>query len=81
METAWAVMVCLDQTEGRGPSEAKAYFTEKEDAETCLDGRIGSVIPIQVYSNLSDYAVACLNNIKDRALSKLTLEERKALNL
>lgn len=81
MQKIWAVMVCMDQTEGRGPSEVRAHFTKEEDAKNCLNGQIGSVSSFELYSSLDDYKLGQLNDIKRRALSKLTAEERKALNL
>lgn len=85
---AYRVMINEDSVEGRGRMIPLAYFTTKPDAHACAQGRgpmgasDGEVEQITVFCSYADW----LENhktleLRQRALNKLTKEEREALGL
>lgn len=94
---AYMTMRNSDEVEGRGSMVNDACFMFKKDAEDYINNmpgvmgrrRIWSVEPygdwlikeIEIYESLEVFRVARANSLRDAALAKLTVEERKILNL
>lgn len=76
-----------DQTEGRGPMVPIAYFFHKTDAQRAAKGHgvmgvgDGDVVQVKVYESFDDWGEGRRIELRERALSKLTPEERKALGV
>lgn len=76
-----------DLTEGRGHLVPIAYFLKREDAIAAAKGwgvmgiGDGEVHEIRVYESKKDWQEGEKKRIAARALSKLTDEERKALDI
>lgn len=84
----YAAQQNADLQEGRGPMVPKGYFTQLSDAETfakTLPGVMGvghgEVIAIEVCEELADHPAWTKERLRESALAKLTVAERKALGL
>lgn len=88
-ELCWEAYTNSDQTEGRGHDVTIAFFTHRKDAVkaarcTGLMGTDGSVRKVQrpkVFESYADYEKHVKLDLRERALQKLTAEERQALGL
>lgn len=79
-----------DTNEGRGPDVLVGYFTHAADAKRAVKGkdgwgRDGRVKPVNetitICESYEDYEVLIAKNTKERALNKLSPEEKKILGL
>lgn len=82
----WAAREEIDKTEGKGGSRAFAYFKKKEDAQQAAKnkgvwGQDGEVEPIYVHSSLAEWQAHINQELRQRALAKLTEEEKRALGV
>lgn len=87
MQKVYATIVNADRTEGRGPVEVMALFTKEEDARKAGTGKgvqhigDGEVEEQTVFESYDEYEATGIVDPRARALSKLTLDEQKALGL
>lgn len=95
MRTIWMTRKNADMTEGRGPMVDVAAFSKESDARNFIDGKpgvMGRVLnwskekygdweadPITVYDTISEYEDDHTKLLKEKALAKLTSEERRIL--
>lgn len=86
----WGVYSNTDSMEGRGSDILVGYFTSYSDACLAAEGRgvMGTAaeirkedISISVYESYSEFEDLDTKKIKERALNKLTNQEKKALGL
>jgi hypothetical protein len=74
-------------TEGRGPMVIIAAFQSEFDAKKASKGwgvmgvGDGKVESLRVYNSFSDYVDDAHKELKERALAKLSFEERRVLGL
>ena len=84
-------------TEGRGPMVNDACFSEEQDAKDYIDSKQGimgrtakwsesragdwDIVPLNVASSLQEVEEIRDKAIKEKALSKLTPEEKRVLGL
>lgn len=93
-EDVWTVKANSDTTEGRGSDIHVGYFKRKTDAIKAGVGRgvMGTdlrepysikqeKVRLIVYDNYTEFEEEETRSLRDRALSKLTYEEKKALGL
>lgn len=88
-ELCWEAYTNSDQTEGRGHDVTIALFTRRKDAVKAArgtgpmgtDGRVREVQRPKVFESYADYEKHVKPALRERALQKLTAEERKALGL
>lgn len=88
LKNAWAAITNSDTTEGRGSDVIIGYFKDKRDAINAAKGKgvMGSdakvedrTIDIKIFSSYNEFIDSLNDNIKQRALSKLTVEEKRVL--
>lgn len=74
----WEVSECYDRD-----SRHIANFSNEADAKVCADGiyRGYGLRHITVFDSLEDFEENTREKIRERALAKLTTEERQALGL
>jgi len=85
-EPVWAAREEIDKTEGKGGSRIFAYFKKKEDAQQAAKhkgvwGQDGEVEPIYVHSSFAEWQAHINQELRQRALAKLTEEEKRALGI
>lgn len=87
VKTAYRASKNADQTEGRGPMVTIAIFTNRADAIQAASGKgvmgvgNGDVEQINIYDSFHEYEMAVSEKVRERAMAKLTFEEKKALGL
>lgn len=88
-ELCWKAYTNSDQTEGRGHDVTIAFFTHRKDAVKAArnagpmgtDGSVRKVQRPKVFESYADYEKHVKFDLRERALQKLTAEERQALGL
>lgn len=93
-ELCWEAYTNSDQTEGRGHDVTIAFFTRHEDAVRAakrwsdansrpwhpwMCACVREAPRPRVFESYADYEKQLTSDLKERALQKLTAEERKAL--
>lgn len=87
MKILYAAMKCSDLTEGRGPMITIGTFWNKYDAAEAARGwgvmgvGDGEVREIKVYDSWTEFKKLELEDVRQKALSKLTDEERMVLGI
>lgn len=87
MQTVWAAKKNADLTEGRGPMVIIALFSDEVSARSAARGwgvmgvGDGEVTPMFVYNTYREYVEEKDNEIRNRALAKLSEEEKRTLGL
>jgi hypothetical protein len=84
MLKVWAARINSDLTEGRGPMVAVGYYKTEDSALRRVEGQStqgtdGEAIPVIVWDNLEEEKA--YGATRERALAKLTAEERKVLGI
>lgn len=88
-ELCWEAYTNSDQTEWRGHDVTIAFFTHRKDAVKAArnagpmgtDGSVRKVQRPKVFESYADYEKHVKLDLRERALQKLTAEERQALGL
>jgi hypothetical protein len=90
VNNVWGVYSNTDLMEGRGSDILVGYFTNYSDARLASEGRgvMGTAaeirqenISVSVFESYSEFEGLDTLKIKERALRKLTDQEKKALGL
>lgn len=87
MKTVWLALKNADMTEGRGPMVTIAAFNEQRDATRAVTGwgvmgvGDGDVEPLLVYDSFNEYNEKKLMERRNKALAKLTREDREVLGI
>ena len=87
VKIVYAAMKCSDLTEGRGPMITIGTFWNKYDAAEAARGwgvmgvGDGEVREIKVYDSWTEFKKLELEDVRQKALSKLTDEERMVLGI
>lgn len=85
MQTIYIATRNSDSTEGRGHTETIAAFFDEKSAKQAVKGwgvmgvGDGDVEKMDVYDSFAEYDPKSVANIRKKALSKLTHEEKKSL--
>jgi hypothetical protein len=87
MRTIWAARRNADSTEGRGPMIVIGMFEDQQAATRAASGwgvmgvGDGDVEPMIVYESFREYNDEKTKELKNKALAKLTREDREVLGL
>lgn len=90
MIQAFHVEINSDTTEGRGHMRTYGFFTRREDADRAakesnnydMGGNLlANVTPVKVFESFEDFTDHRQIEARERALSKLNADDRKALGL
>lgn len=89
MKTIYEVTCNTDLTEGRGYQKHVAAFFDKSDAEKCAEdqpkimgvGKASHINKMCIYTSYQDWKQNTAAELRRKALSKLTEEEKFALGI
>lgn len=87
MKTIYLAQRNADLNEGRGPNITLGGFVTQEAAKKAAAGwgvmgfGDGDVVPLKVYDTFAEYAKAHREEVIEKALRKLTAEEKEILGL
>jgi len=85
MKTYYEVSVNSDQQDGRGSQIPMATFVHKKDAEKLLTNKSDMLgieyRPVTVFESYDEYFDLVKENIRYKAMMKLTDEEKEILGL